>query len=96
MMCALILWKSGLGLLMGDFVNFWQSLVPMTRPYFKLGMCIDIVKIWFGIANGQILSVFDRVICGDMIVEGIIISHIIFPPKVLVSWFSFFNSVCVC
>ena len=29
----------------------------------KLGMCIDIVKIWFGIANGQISSMFDRVIC---------------------------------
>ena len=26
----------------------------------KLGMCIDIVKIWFGIANGQISSNFDR------------------------------------
>ena len=26
-------------------------------------MCIDIVKIWFGIANGQISSIFDRVIC---------------------------------
>ena len=23
-------------------------------------MCIDIVEIWFGIANGQILSIFDR------------------------------------
>ena len=29
----------------------------------KLGMCIDIVEIWFGIANRQILSNFDRVIC---------------------------------
>ena len=29
----------------------------------KVGMCIDIVEIWFGIANGQILSNFDRVIC---------------------------------
>ena len=29
----------------------------------KLGTCIDIKEIWFGIANGQILSVFDRVIC---------------------------------
>ena len=27
----------------------------------KLGVCIDIVEIWFGIANGHILSVFDRV-----------------------------------
>ena len=23
----------------------------------KLGMCIDIVEIWFGIANGQISSI---------------------------------------
>ena len=28
----------------------------------KLGMCIDIVKIWFGIADGQISSIFDGVI----------------------------------
>ena len=26
-------------------------------------MCIDIVEIWFGIANGQISSIFDEVIC---------------------------------
>ena len=26
-------------------------------------MCIDIVEIWFGIANGQISSIFDGVIC---------------------------------
>ena len=31
--------------------------------FIKLGMCIDIVEIWFGIANGQILSMFDGVIC---------------------------------
>ena len=29
----------------------------------KFGICIDIKEIWFGIANGQILSMFDRVIC---------------------------------
>ena len=29
----------------------------------KLGMCFDIVEIWFGIANGQISSIFVRVIC---------------------------------
>ena len=28
----------------------------------KLGMCIDIVEICFEIANGQILSILDRVI----------------------------------
>ena len=26
----------------------------------KLGMCFDIVEIWFGIANGQISSIFLR------------------------------------
>ena len=31
--------------------------------YTKLGMCIDIVEIWFWIADGQISSIFDRVIC---------------------------------
>ena len=30
----------------------------------KLVTCIDIKEIWFGIANGQISSIFDRVICG--------------------------------
>ena len=29
----------------------------------KHGMCIDIVEIWFEIANGQILSNFDGVTC---------------------------------
>ena len=29
----------------------------------KFGMCIDIVEIWFWIANGQILSNFDGIIC---------------------------------
>ena len=28
----------------------------------KLGVCIDIVDMWFGIVNGQILSNFDRII----------------------------------
>ena len=29
----------------------------------KLRTCIDMKEIWFLIANGQILSMFDRVIC---------------------------------
>ena len=29
----------------------------------KLGMCIYVVEIWFGFANGQISSIFDGVIC---------------------------------
>ena len=31
--------------------------------YTKLCVCIDIVKIQFWIAEGQISSIFDRVIC---------------------------------
>ena len=31
----------------------------------KLGVCIDIVEIWFEIANGQISSIFDRVTAQD-------------------------------
>ena len=38
----------------------------------KLGMCIDIVENWFGIANGQILSNFDGVSCLRH-------AHILFP-----------------
>ena len=29
----------------------------------KHGVCIDIIEIWFLIANGQISSILDRVIC---------------------------------
>ena len=31
----------------------------------KLGMCIDIVKIWFGIAYGQISSIFTELSAQD-------------------------------
>ena len=63
---------------MGKFCQFFTELSARDMPIFsfqddnlskhqwiftKLGMCIDIVEIWFGIANVQILSNFDRVIC---------------------------------
>ena len=31
----------------------------------KLGMCIDIVEIWFGIANGQIRQLLTELSAGD-------------------------------
>ena len=73
---ALILCR--LGLIMGKFRQFLMELSARDTPIFsfpddnltkhqwiftKLGMCIHIVEIWFGIANGQILSYFDGVIC---------------------------------
>ena len=39
-------------------------------------MCIYIVEIWFGIANGQISSVFDRVICPWHDNGGVLLFHI--------------------
>ena len=78
LVCALILWRSGLGLLMGKFRQFLMELPARDTPillfpddnlskhqwiFTKLGMCIDIVEIWTGIANGQISSIFDGVIC---------------------------------
>ena len=40
-----------------------DNLSKHQRTFTKLGMCIDIVEIWFGIANWQISSNFDGVIC---------------------------------
>ena len=42
---------------------FPDNLCDCQGILFKLGSCIDIKEIWFGIANEQILSMFDRVIC---------------------------------
>ena len=77
LVCVLILWRSGLGLLMGKFRQFFTELSAQNTHIFisddnlskhqwiftKLGMCIDIVEIWFGIANWQIFSNFEGVFC---------------------------------
>ena len=39
-----------------------DNLSEYQRIFTKLGVCIDIVEIWFGIANIQTSSFFDRVI----------------------------------
>ena len=39
-------------------------------------MCIDIVEIWFGIADWQILSILDRVICPAHSGGSILLFHI--------------------
>ena len=40
-----------------------DNLIKHQWIFTKLGICIDIVMIWFGIANGQISSNFYGVIC---------------------------------
>ena len=75
LVCALILWRSGLGLLMVKFSHIWTDLSAIDMSIFfsftddsfskyqwifhKLDMCIDIADICFGFANGQILSIVD-------------------------------------
>ena len=78
LVCVLILWRSGLGLLMAKLCQFLTELSArnmslVSFPYnnlskyqwifTKLGKYIDIVEIWFGIAHGQIWSISDRVTC---------------------------------
>ena len=66
--CALISWKSRLGLLIGKIRQFLTELSARDTSVFsfpddnlskytwiftKIVIYIDIVKIWFGFANGQ-------------------------------------------
>ena len=75
---TLILWRSGSELLLGKFCPILTEFSARDTSKFsypennlskcqwiftKLSMCIDIIKTWFGITNGQILSIFDRVNC---------------------------------
>ena len=74
LVCALILLRSGSGLLMGKFRQILTELPARDTPIFSLSddnFCkcqgiltkfdawINMKEIWFGIANGQIWSVFD-------------------------------------
>ena len=51
--------------------SVWPSIVLFPENnlskyqwiFTKLGMCIDIVEVWFGIANGQNSYFFDWVFC---------------------------------
>ena len=40
-----------------------DNLIKCQLIFTKLGMCIDIVEIWFGLANGKLSFIFDRIIC---------------------------------
>ena len=63
---------------MGKFRQFLAELSAQDTPIYlfqddnlskhqwiftKLDMCIDIAEIWFLVADGQISSIFDGVIC---------------------------------
>ena len=74
LVCAWILYRSGLGLLMDKFHQIFMELFARDTPIFsylddnlskcqgiitKLGTCIDMKEILVGIANGQLWSMFD-------------------------------------
>ena len=48
---------------MSDCLFLDNNLSKYQWIFTKLGMCIDIVEIQFEIANVQISSIFDKVIC---------------------------------
>ena len=91
LVCALVLCRSSLKMIIGNFCHFWQSYLPATYPYFrfriitskfhwifiKFGICIYIVKIWCRIANGQISSFFDIAICPRHNNGGVLLFHIL-------------------
>ena len=89
-LCALILWRSGFGLLMGKFCQFLTELSACDTSVFlfqdnnfsksqqifsKLEMFVDTVEIWFGIGIGYILSIFDRVISPWHNTDRVLLMH---------------------
>ena len=83
LVCALILWRSGLGLLMGKFHQILMEFSARDIFSFSddnLSKCQGIltkfrtgidIKIWFRIANRQISSIFNRVICPQHDIGGV-------------------------
>ena len=44
------------------FFHFWTINLLNVNGFSPNGVCIDIIDICFGIANGRILFIFDRVV----------------------------------
>ena len=81
LVCLLIFWTSGLGLLMGNFRQFLTELSACDMSVFsflddnfskyqwiftKLGVCIDIVEAWFGIADDKFRQFLTGLSAHDM------------------------------
>ena len=76
---------------MGKFCQILAELSARDMPIFsfpddnlsksqgiltKLGTFIDMKEIWFGIANGQISPMFDRVICPQHDNGGVLLLNV--------------------
>ena len=59
----------------------------------SLGMCINIVQIWFGIAKWHILSIIDRLICPPHDRGRVLSFHIFIPHHTIVAGYYGFTLV---
>ena len=64
--CQILMELSSRDTLIFSFQDDDLSLGVLT----KLGTCIDTKEVWFGIANGHISSVFDRVMCPQHVLSS--------------------------
>ena len=62
-----------------------DNLSKFQRIFINSVMCIDIVGIWVWIANGQILSVFDIVICWTHNSNRVLLFHVL----IFISFFQY-------
>ena len=84
LICALTLWRSGLGLQMRKFCQLLTQLSARHRSEFlfldndfsKCHWIFHKTKIWFGIANGQILLIF-LVVCSLHDTYGVLLFHVL-------------------
>ena len=63
---------------MSTFSFLDNNLSKSQWIFTKFDMCIDIVEICFGIANRQILSIFDTVICPRYDNGGVLLFHVLY------------------
>ena len=89
LVCSLMLWRSGLRILMCKFCQFLtvicrrhicilflqDNLHKYQWIFTKLGICIDIVKIWSLVANGQYCQFLKDLSAHHKIVIGYHHSH---------------------
>ena len=73
-----------------------DNLINCQRILTKLCTCIDIKESWFGIADGQISSSFDKELSAhDMNDNGGVLSFYVFiNPKVMIFFLFLYENIC--
>ena len=96
LVCAWILWRSGLGLLMGKFHQILMELSARDMPIFsfsddylsksqgiltKLGTCIDLKEICLGLLMGKFCQCLTELSACDTIMAGYYSLTFLFPEN---------------